>query len=127
MSNGGYATTTEERTRFDVGGYTYCLYCGEKECLEKGNESMLCEECELKYGNTESELFTRCDCCGTRMYTEEAYCVEDSLVCHECFKTETVECEFCGERVWKDNIIYKERINKYICKYCFEEYDGEDE
>ena len=127
LSNGGYATTTEERTRFDVGGYTYCLYCGEKECLEKGNESMLCEECELKYGNTESELFTRCDCCGIRMHTEEAFCVEDSLVCRECFKTETVECEFCGERVWRDNIIYKERINKYICKYCFDEYDGEDE
>ena len=66
----GFWTLMNKDTKIELGGFTYCLHCGEKEILN-GEDTMMCESCEYKYGNSDSELFSYCDVCGDRHYTDD--------------------------------------------------------
>ena len=112
--------TNTTTTKFILGGYTYCLWCGEKECLS-GADTMLCEKCELEYGSSDNEMFTFCDCCGRRMYSDDAYIVGDEEICYECFCTQCSICAECGETVWNEDIHYNEATDQYLCTWCLQE------
>ena len=109
---------TTKNTKFVIGGYTYCLRCGRVECLT-GEDTMLCIDCELEYGNSESDLFTICDCCGQRMYVDDGYSVGYDILCENCYREETITCEICGENCYSEYMRYNEKEDQYICQDCF--------
>ena len=117
---GGSLMTHRDSTKFNIGGFTYCLRCGEKECLT-GADTMMCEKCELEYGTSENDLFTTCDSCGRRIYTDEVYAVGDEGWCQHCFDKYAHRCEVCGEAVYEDQIHYHEPTQQYVCDYCLED------
>jgi hypothetical protein len=123
---GGHLTTWPGGTSFHIGGFTYCLWCGEEECLE-GADTMLCEECEFEHGHSESDLFTYCDSCGRRVYVDDTYAVGDEGWCEHCFDRYAKRCECCGEAFHEDYIHYNEATQQYVCSYCLEELNEEKE
>ena len=115
---GGYLETSPESTKFSIGNFTYCLRCGEEECITAG-ETMMCEQCELEYGTSVNEIFTYCASCGRRMFTDDAHYVDEDAVCPHCYHTYISRCECCGEPNWRENIIYDEKEEQYLCQYCY--------
>lgn len=120
VESGGIPMTVKGKTTFNIGGFTYCLWCGKEECLT-GAETMMCEKCELEHGTTENDLFTTCDSCGRRIYTDDSYAVGDDNVCQHCFDKYARHCDCCEEVVYDDQICYHEGTQQYVCKYCYEE------
>ena len=118
--------TCINETIFHVGGFTYCLWCGEEECLTSSG-TMMCEKCELEHGYSENDLFSTCDSCGRRIYTDDAYAVGDESWCKDCFDKYARKCECCGEVLYEDQIHYHEGTQQYVCEYCLEELDEEKE
>lgn len=114
---GGWPLTHPKTTKFIIGGYTYCLHCGKEECL-MGAGSMMCEKCELKYGTSDNDMFTYCDSCGRRIFTEDAYSIEDDYICEDCFNKYCRKCEKCGKITWGDYIHFDEKTNQYLCDEC---------
>ena len=45
---------------FTIGGEIPCLRCGEHPVAQ--TDDMLCQDCELEYGNSEDEMYTTCSC-----------------------------------------------------------------
>lgn len=118
-----YSITNKNTTTFHLGAMTYCLWCGEKECLT-GADTMLCEQCELEHGTSDNEMFTYCDSCGRRIFTDDAYVLDDEDLCEDCYDKYTSRCERCGEVVWSDDIHFHEPTDSYICECCL--YDIEE-
>lgn len=112
--------TSINTTKFAVGGFTYCLWCGEKEAM-LGADTMMCETCELEHGTSDNEMFTYCDCCGRRVFFDETYGVGDEEVCEDCYHKHCTRCECCEEVVWNEDIHYHEESEQYICTFCLEE------
>lgn len=115
----GSIMTDINTTKFTIGEYTFCLRCGEEECIT-GADSMLCESCEFAFGHSENDMFTHCDNCGCRMYADDGYYVGDEIVCRDCFDRHCQTCDVCGETDYKENIRYCEETDQYLCKYCAE-------
>lgn len=86
---------------------------------------MMCEECELKYGTSNNDMFTYCDCCGIRFYSDDACFVGDEVVCPNCYEKYFRECEKCSEIVHIDDIHFYEQSEMYVCNECFEELNCE--
>ena len=108
--------------KFTIGSEVKCLYCGES--LIKGDDSMMCPECECQYGNSDSDAYRTCDCCGTRFYYEDAWWVGDDIVCPNCAEKESFVCDECGDRCYNsDKHYYK---GQYICTECFMDMKEED-
>ena len=124
--SGGHMANWVDITKFNIGGFTYCLWCGEEECLT-GADTMMCEKCELEYGHSDNEMFTICDSCGRRIYTDDSYAVGDELWCQHCFDKYAHRCECCGEIVYEERIRYHEGTQQYVCEYCLEELNEEKE
>ena len=115
--------TPKETLRFRVGSAATCLYCGEK--IINGDDSMMCSDCECKYGTSDSECYRTCDCCGTRVYCEEGYWVgDDDFVCRHCFNKEVFQCQECGDYHYLSNQHWDEENEQYVCDYCFNELGG---
>ena len=43
-----------------------------------------------------------CSCCGATIETDDYYTFEGSILCDDCYHSETVTCEHCGDRIWAD-------------------------
>lgn len=105
-------------TRFEIGGDTYCLRCGEHEVMEKGSGTMMCYDCEEQYGTSDCSGFNTCICCGRRILEEDGYYVEDELYCDSCFDANAAKCECCGDYYLITNMTYNEDTDEYICSWC---------
>ncbi len=125
FGDGGIPITTEVGTTFIIGGKTYCLWCGEEECLT-GADTMLCEKCELEHGSSDNEMFTYCGSCGRRIFTDDAYGVGDEDICEDCYDRLASKCERCGEVVWNENIHFHETTESYVCEDCLYEMNEGD-
>ena len=112
--------TNIQSTTFNIGGFTYCLWCGEEETL-LGADTMLCEKCELDHGCSDNDLFTFCDSCGRRIYVDDSYSVGDECVCSHCFDKYCKRCECCGDILYDDHIHYHEPTQQYVCEFCLDE------
>lgn len=122
---GGIPLISKDFTTFNIGGFTYCLWCGEAEVLD-GADTMMCEKCELEHGSSDNELFTYCDNCGRRIYADDAYIIGEEDLCEDCYDKYASRCERCGEVVWNENIHFHEATESYVCDDClYEINEGE--
>lgn len=110
-----------ETVQVKVGSVQYCLRCGEKEIYN--GETMMCSECEFEYGNSCNDDFGFCDCCGARMYNDDASWVAgaEEYVCPHCADHECFVCKVCGELHYRVEMVYCEDTQEYLCKDCYEE------
>ena len=44
-----------------------------------------------------------CSCCGATIETDDYYTFDGNILCDECYHSETVTCEHCGDRIWADD------------------------
>lgn len=105
---------------FDIGASVPCLQCGEY--MYPSDEeyaytySMLCDDCELKYGTGEDSRIDTCSYCGGLFDTEnEDYVfINDEVFCLKCVENEVVAmCKSCYE--W----YYSEDLNEHgLCHWC---------
>lgn len=104
---------------FTIGNFTYCLKCGEAEVIGAA-DTMMCENCELEYGNSENDLFGYCECCGSRVFTEDLIFINPGIYyCESCFNDCCVVCEGCGDSILKEDAYYDEELDMYLCKDCY--------
>ena len=118
----------------ELGGDAHCLLC---DCYVDDAETLYCYNC--CDGNMET-----CDCCGERVHEEDAYWVDDEVLCRDCFVDQTSMCEYCEECHYTDNMTYlhleetkdyedrngEHPIDGYYCHHCFNynlTYVGRDE
>ena len=62
-----------------------------------------------------------CSNCGEKYsLDEEHYELGDEIICAGCANEETVICERCGERIWRDDNAGNEDI--VLCQSCYDDY-----
>lgn len=109
--------------KFRIGGQCNCLRCGEDQI--EITDSMMCNTCELYYGDSDNDMFAFCPCCGQRFYYDDGYWIEgdngDEMICQDCGDEYTDYCSRCGIRYYKDDLYYDENEDIWICKYCKDE------
>jgi hypothetical protein len=104
-----------------IGGKVPCLHCGEDYISDP--ETMRCNDCEMDYGYEENEAYGHCECCGNRIYYDDAYYVNDDYVCDYCFNKFCFVCDECGEAGYTDNmhcVEIDEDTVEYLCPHCYE-------
>lgn len=108
-----------------VGGEVRCLMCGQQSIIDP--ETMRCHDCELEYGTEENSTYGTCDCCGTRMYTDDGVWVGDDLVCSPCFEENCFCCEHCGDYYYNEEKVYFN--DGWYCRDCYDvlKDDGDEE
>lgn len=115
-------------TKVNIGHDVKCCVCGKNDCVL--TDTMLCIDCELKYGTEETEDFTFCKDCGRRIYIPEAISLDDDdgYVCHDCGDDYQI-CDNCNTYYNKKYLIYDEVNNAYYCEACYDEilFDRENE
>lgn len=111
-----------------VGEEVPCLHCGEE--LIRNPETMRCDDCELEYGTEENDVYSSCDCCGARIYVDDAICVGDDgdLICDACFHAHAFVCDYCGNVYYEaDRVFVADKDNEeggsWYCRGCYEEMD----
>ena len=111
-----------------VGEEVPCLHCGEE--LIHNPETMRCDDCELEYGTEENDIYSSCDCCGARIYVDDAICVGDDgdLICDSCFHAHAFVCDYCGNVYYEaDRVFVADKDNEeggsWYCRGCYEEMD----
>lgn len=107
---------------FKVGAAVKCLCCGE--AIINGDDSMMCSDCECEYGNSDSDEYRTCDCCGARFYYEDAWWVGDDIICPNCADRETFICDECEDRYYNSEKHYYN--GQYICDHCLADKEEED-
>ena len=111
-----------------VGAEVPCLHCGNE--LISNAETMRCDDCELKYGTEENDVYTSCDCCGARIYIDDSVCVGDDgdIVCDSCFQNHCFVCDCCGGVFYEGDKVFipdknSEEDGQWYCRGCYEDMD----
>ena len=102
---------------FNIGAEITCLRCDEKTI--DGYDSMMCPDCECQYGNSDSDEYRTCDCCGIRFYDANGYWVGDEYVCEHCYDTQCFVCEHCGETYYNSEKCWDEDNKQFLCSDCY--------
>lgn len=111
----------QEFSRVHVGAPCNCLRCNTNKI--KLTESFMCDDCEIKYGEADTEIFTTCDCCGRRIFRDDAWYIDDDEVCEDCLHSECFYCPECEEYHFNEHRVYIEEEDIHICDRCAEERD----
>ena len=61
-----------------------------------------------------------CSCCGATIETDDYYTFEGSILCDDCYHSETVACEHCGDRIWADDNAGSDSMP--LCNSCYDDY-----
>lgn len=108
----------EPISKVHVGKSCNCLRCGKAPI--KIPETFMCDSCDLEYGEFNEDIYTICDCCGRRIYIEDATTVDGEEICEDCVKNECFLCECCDELHFNDTKVYVEVEDAYYCSECAE-------
>lgn len=112
---------TRSKSKIKMGGEVMCIHCGQHP-IEEGS-SMLCKECELKYGPCESDSYGICFCCGEPCYIEDStWDAEDNLYCKDCADEVLIMCNNCGE-YYRDYLCYQHEDGMMYCPECSDSID----
>lgn len=113
----------------EVGRRVRCIRCGMDDIEDSG--TMLCPDCEQKYGDPDDDYMCSCACCDSRIYTDDAYYVGyyDEPVCDYCFTHHCFICDNCEEAFFKEDecitVKSKDGDPIHLCKHCHEELKEE--
>ena len=101
-----------------VGAEAPCLMCGHNHMVS--TDSLLCEECELEFGDSQDDRYGYCDCCDRRMVIDDAHFIESAgqLVCEWCYDSLVTRCERCGLDFFNTDLTYDKDIHSYVCCGC---------
>lgn len=104
-----------------VGGAVKCCRCGCNDI--ELSETFMCNDCEIQYGNCDSDVFATCPCCGSRFYYDDGVYVNgaDEIICPDCAEEYLVTCMNCGELVYKEDAVYERNYEDWACKWCHED------
>ncbi len=108
-----------------IGGKALCLHCENN--LIHNSETMRCDDCELKFGTEDNDVYSSCDCCGARIYIDDAICVGDNgdLVCDRCYDTQCFICSCCDNIYYNTERVfipkYDEDDGVWYCRQCYED------
>lgn len=108
----------ENVSKVHVGAECKCLRCGQAPI--RITESFMCDDCDIQYGEFNQDIYTTCDCCGRRIFIEDAIDVENEEICEECLRNECFYCEECEEPHFNDSKVYIEEEDIYVCSRCAE-------
>ncbi|MGN0679812.1 MAG: amidoligase family protein [Oscillospiraceae bacterium] len=61
-----------------------------------------------------------CSCCGAIVDTDDYYAFDGSILCENCYFSETTTCEHCGDRIWLDDNAGTD--NMPLCQHCYDNY-----
>jgi len=114
--------------KFHIGGEVPCPCCNGRNKLIF-TSSMMCDDCEMTFGEGVNEYYTYCGCCERRTYREDMRYVEDlsDYVCPECLATSFTECDCCGLYWLNSNIEYNHERSMYMCPDCRSYYQANPE
>ena len=108
-----------------IGAEVPCLHCGQE--LISNPETMRCDECELAFGTEENDVYGTCDCCGARIYVDDAIRVGDDgdLICDSCFHSHAFVCDCCGGVYYEADKVFipdknDEENGRWYCRGCYE-------
>ena len=93
-----------------------CTFCNNEqsgEPLIEFDGSMMCEHCY----NAQT---TVCDCCGDRIWRDEAEGSNNITLCRHCFDYNYINCESCGRLIHNDDAYYDDDDDY---PYCSEYYE----
>ena len=93
---------------FTIGSAIKCLNCGED--IVDSSDSFCCGHCDDRL---------ICDNCGNRIDNDDYYNVQGDTLCQECFDEYAVQCDECGEYIYRDNAYYDEDNGYYYCRDCW--------
>lgn len=101
-----------------IGGEIPCCSCGCNYIAT--TDSMLCEECELDFGDSDDDRFGYCDLCERRILVDDGYFVESHghLICGQCYEYHTTTCNSCARIEYSDEITYDKETHRYLCTRC---------
>ena len=104
--------------RVEVGAAAPCAHCGQRHMVT--GDSLLCEECELDFGDSQDDRYGYCDCCDRRMVIDDAHFIESAgqLVCEWCYDSMVTSCENCGNDFFNTELTYDKNIHSYVCSAC---------
>jgi hypothetical protein len=108
---------------FNIGAEITCLRCDEKTI--DGYDSMMCPDCECQYGNSDSDEYRTCECCGIRFYDANGYWVGDEYVCEHCYDTQCFVCDHCGETYYNSEKCWDEDSMQFLRSDCYYDRYGE--
>lgn len=106
----------EDVSKVHVGASCNCLRCGRQPI--RITETFMCDECDMEYGAFNEDIYTICDCCGRRIYIEDANEVDDDEVCNDCLLSQCFLCEDCEEIHYNEDKVYLEEEDMYVCADC---------
>ena len=108
-----------------IGEEVPCLHCGGELILNP--ETMRCDDCELKFGTEDNDIYGSCDCCGARIYLEDAISVNDGdeMICGSCYDAHCFICDCCGNVYYNEEKVYiaedpEEGAEAWYCRHCYE-------
>lgn len=109
-----------------IGAEVPCLHCGQE--LIRNPETMRCDDCELAFGTEENDSYSTCDCCGARIYVDDAISVGDDgdLICDSCFNSHAFVCDCCGGVFYEEEKVFipdenDEENGQWYCRGCYED------
>lgn len=123
LNPGAYFHIVEEITEnpLYIGGEVKCLHCGKD--IVRNPETMRCDDCEVKYGYEENDIYGSCGNCGARICIEDAPWVGDSeYVCEHCYANYCLVCDVCGEAHYSDRmrtVTIDEDEHMCLCPHCY--------
>lgn len=102
-----------------IGHEVPCMICNSNP-VSGGNGTLLCNDCEITYGNSDNTDIVYCSCCGARGWYDEMTIVGDpgEYVCADCLPQGARECEDCGCWYFINEMTYHENEDYYLCAWC---------
>lgn len=102
-----------------IGAPVNCLRCGHTHITTR--DTFMCLDCELEYGDSESDEYGRCDYCGRRRLVNDLISTNDGCVCEDCAESHTQVCAGCGYRFNTYDTRYDEDRGCFYCCECYDE------
>ena len=105
-------------TTVSIGGSVKCLRCGCEDIELSG--TMMCTQCELRYGDCVDDSIEICPCCGERYLYDDGVYIQslDAVICPDCADNSCSRCDICGELYPDGDLLYDEIKDRKICVDC---------
>ena len=118
--------TMSPSVHFNIGADVPCTRCNGKHYINRSN-LLVCDPCELDFGDSVDGDFTFCRHCDSRCMREHMYYVEglDDLICEDCYKEYCAECQKCGSAWYKTDLTYDREKESWLCPECRRRQSGD--